>query len=90
MASVAITSPTSSSSWQANSTQNITWTASVIGRDEVILNFALYLYDGNRNVLTIQTGISDSSRSYSWTIPSSQSPDTDYRIKIVMNYQFLE
>tara|TARA_R100000808_G_C2154903_1_gene166382 strand:- start:2505 stop:2777 length:273 start_codon:yes stop_codon:yes gene_type:complete len=90
MASVAITSPTSSSSWQANTTQSITWTASVISGDELILGFSLYLYNGNSNVLTIATGIGDTDRSYSWSIPSNQTADTDYRIKIVMNYQLLE
>jgi len=90
MASVAITSPTSSSSWQANTTQSITWTASVIQGDEAILSFDLYLYNGSSNVLTIATGISASATSYSWTIPSSQTADTDYRIKIVMDYDLLE
>lgn len=90
MASVAITSPTSSSSWQANTSQSITWTASIISGNEEILSFSLYLYNGSSNVLTIATGIGSSSRSYSWTIPSNQTADTDYRIKIVMNYDFLE
>lgn len=90
MASVAITSPTSSSSWQVNTSQNITWSASVISGDEVILGFSLYLYNGNSNVLTIATGISSSTRSYSWSIPSNQTADTDYRVKIIMNYQLLE
>ena len=90
MASVAITSPTSSSSWQVNTSQNITWSASVISGDEVILGFSLYLYNGNSNVLTIATGINSSTRSYSWSIPSNQTADTDYRVKIIMNYQLLE
>ena len=90
MASVAITSPTSSSSWQANTTHSITWTASVLGGNEEILSFSLYLYNGGSQDLTIATGISSSATSYSWTIPSGQSVDTDYRIKIIMDYDLLE
>ena len=88
MASVAITSPISSSTWQVGTTQNITWTASIISGDEEIEDFTLLLFSGSSQSLSIATGINASTRSYSWTIPNTVG--TQMRVKIIMNYDLIE
>ena len=88
MASVAVTSPVSSDSWQVGTSHNITWSASIVSGNEEILNFTLLLYTGSSYSSSIATGISSGTRSYSWTVPNNVS--TQNRIKIIMNYRLLE
>jgi len=88
LASVNITSPTSSSSWQVGTTQNITWSASIISGQQAIDDFTLQLFSGSSYSSSIATGISSSTRSYSWTIPNTVG--TQMRVKIIMNYRLIE
>ena len=83
--SVEIVTPSSSTNWTAGTTQTISWLASA-GSGNTINGFSLYLYNGSTQVSTIATNIAGNTTGYSWSIPQNQSGDTDYRIKIVMNY----
>ena len=90
MASVNVTAPTSSTSVQAGQNLSIMWTASIDETMETITGFVLELYDGNSLDTTILNTNNGSLRSYTYTVPSNQSPDTDYRIKVTMNYEEFE
>ena len=90
MASVNVTAPTSSTSVQAGQNLSITWTASVDETMETITGFVLELYNGNSLDTTILNTNNGNLRSYTYTVPSNQSPDTDYRIKVTMNYEEFE
>ena len=89
MASVTVTSPTSSSTWQANTSHNIAWTSSYVNENETPLSFSIYLYNGSSLDSTIATGLSTSTTSYTWTVPSGQTADTDYRILVRFYYDLI-
>ena len=86
---VQITTPNSSTDWTAGTSHTIYWTAvpgTFLGTDGTINNFVLYLYNGSTQVSTIASGLGGSQRSYIWAIPQSLAGDTDYRVRIRMDY----
>ena len=90
MASVTVTQPTSTSNWQAGTTQTIQWSASIDDTSEFIVGFLIQLFDGNTLDSQILNTSNGNLRAYNWTIPSNQSPDTDYKIKITMTVEEFE
>ena len=90
MASITITSPTSSSDWERGSTHNITWTKSLGGLEEFdYIDLKLYRNGTSSGdyLSLITTIFSESASSYSWTIPTTLSADTDYYIEAKMRYE---
>lgn len=73
---ITITSPSSSSSWQAGNSYYIYWSSS--GSSEYV---DIYLYSSGGNVGVIATNVYNDG-SYYWAIPSSQAPGDYYQIKI--------
>ena len=74
--SIQVTSPTSSSSWVVGSSGSILWTST---GDISLLK--IELYKGGSLHTIISSGTSNDGY-FSWTIPSSITPGTDYQIKI--------
>ena len=72
---VKVVSPNGGESWQAGSTQTITWT------DNIISNVSIELYKGGlfHSIISSSTG---SDGSENWDIPFALESGTDYRIKI--------
>jgi hypothetical protein len=70
-----VTSPTSSSSWETGTNNNITWTSSNV------VNVKIELYNGTSLSQSISTSTS-SDGIYAWTVPTSVSAGDNYRIKI--------
>ena len=75
--SITITNPTGSSSWEAGSTQTITWTTT-----ENVGNIDIDLYKDDIFLRVITPLYTNNDGSYSWTIPNSLEYGTDYQIKI--------
>ncbi|MFX1238285.1 MAG: Ser-Thr-rich GPI-anchored membrane family protein, partial [Promethearchaeota archaeon] len=74
---ITITSPTEKTSWQAGTTQNITWTST-----GSISHVHIHLYHSGRYHSTIVLNTLNDG-SYSWTLNSSYTDYTDsYRIRI--------
>jgi len=90
MASVTVTSPTSSTSVQAGGTLNITWTASIDDTSESIVGFLIQLFNGNSLDTTILNTNNGNLRSYNYSVPSNKTADTDYRVKITMTVEEFE
>lgn len=80
VASITITSPTSSSSWSVGGTYTITWTSG-----ESLTDLTIALFKGESSVDSIAASASGSAGSYSWTIPLDISPGTGYYIAIMDN-----
>ena len=74
--SITVTTPSSSTSWQAGGRFNIYWTST-----GSISSVKIQLYKGSSLEQTITTSTSNDG-SYSWFIPSSLSSSSNYRIKI--------
>ena len=74
---ITITNPTGSSSWEAGSTQTITWTTT-----ENVGNVDIDLYKDDIFLRVITPLYTNNDGSYSWTIPNSLEYGTDYKIKI--------
>ncbi|MCG2759853.1 MAG: Ig-like domain-containing protein, partial [Candidatus Delongbacteria bacterium] len=72
---ITVTSPNGSESWQAGSIKSVTWTDNIPG------NVKIELYKGGiqNSVISASTV---STGSYNWTILSTQTPGTDYKIRI--------
>jgi len=76
--SITVTSPSSASSWLRGTTHTIVWTSQCNSANYV----RIQLYKGASLVQTVISSTPDDG-SYSWTIPSSLSAGSDYRIRIV-------
>ncbi|MBU8893236.1 MAG: T9SS type A sorting domain-containing protein [Bacteroidales bacterium] len=72
---INIISPASSNDWTKGRSYDINW------NDNISENVKIELYKGSSNIQTINSSTS-SDGSYSWTISSSLSAGSDYRIKI--------
>ncbi|MDP3149936.1 MAG: FISUMP domain-containing protein [Ignavibacteria bacterium] len=72
---IQLTSPNGSETWQAGSTQNITWTST--GVTNVKLE---YTTNSGADWATIIASIPASGGSYAWTIPNT--PSTQCKVKI--------
>jgi surfactin synthase thioesterase subunit len=72
---IAVTSPDGGESWQAGSSQTITWT------DNISENVTIDLYKGGTFHSVISTSTtSDGTRS--WDIPFALEAGTDYKVKV--------
>ncbi len=73
--SIVVTSPTSTSDWQIETTHNITW------QDNISENVKILLFEGTspKEVISAST-LSDGT--FSWTINSGLTSRSDYKIKI--------
>ncbi len=74
---ISIISPTSSSKWQRNSQQIITWTSTGTVNNVEIQLLKNLIFDSIINSDTPNDG------SYQWMIPSSLDADSDYSVKII-------
>jgi hypothetical protein len=90
MASITVTSPTSSSNWERGSTHNITWNKSLSGLEDFdYIELKLYRNGTSSGdyLSLITTIFSESANSYSWFLPTTLSADTDYYIEANMRYE---
>jgi hypothetical protein len=75
--SITVTSPTSATSWQAGTSQSISWTFTGYPGSSVKIDL---LKSGTFD-RTISTSTSISS-SYNWPIPADLTPGTDYQVVV--------
>jgi len=75
---VAVTSPNGGDTWQGGTRQTVTWTWSGIGGPYVRID----LYAGTTSVRTLTTSAALTAGAFAWTVPATQMPRADYRIKI--------
>tara|TARA_R110000824_G_scaffold4623_1_gene22225 strand:+ start:955 stop:3207 length:2253 start_codon:yes stop_codon:yes gene_type:complete len=79
---IAVTSPNGGEEWSAGDTQAITWTSQG-GSGLVILSLYRNGTAVENKLYDIQTvSTTDGANTFSWTIPSDQVTDVDYRINI--------
>ena len=74
--SITVTSPSSGDIWYEGNIYTIRWTST-----GSISNVKIQLYRGSSLVSTIASSTYNDG-SYSWTVPTSLTPSTSYRIKI--------
>ncbi|MBE3089012.1 MAG: VCBS repeat-containing protein [Actinobacteria bacterium] len=74
--SITVVSPNGGETWQVGNTYAVTWTSNNISG-----NVNIELYKGSVPVYAIETNTPNDGYA-SWTISSSTTPDTDYKIKI--------
>ena len=75
---ITVTSPNGGEIWQAGTTRTISWTYT--GSPGSAVKIELYKGGVFHSPITSSTSIG--SGSYNWTIPSTQTPGTDYKIKV--------
>lgn len=75
-ASISVTSPNGSESWQVGTTQAVNWTVSGLTGNVIV-----DLYKGGAFNSNIGTA-SAASGSFQWSIPMGQVPGSDYKIKV--------
>lgn len=77
--SITVNSPTSSSTWFKGETKSITWSSENVGS-----YFKIQLYKGSSLATTITSSTykSGTTKYYSWSISSTLSTGSNYRIKI--------
>ncbi len=79
--SITVIFPNGGENWQAGSTQTIQW--SYTGNPGSDMKIELLKGGVTVNTIIASTPLGSSgSGSYSWNIPSTQAPETDYRIRI--------
>ncbi|MDD2230734.1 MAG: Ser-Thr-rich GPI-anchored membrane family protein [Candidatus Cloacimonetes bacterium] len=78
-ATLTLTSPNGAENWQMGTIHAITWSAANLSG-----NLKLELFRGTSATaeLTISSSVSTGNATLNWTIPSSLTPATDYRMKI--------
>jgi hypothetical protein len=76
IAAIGITNPTSSSLWAQNSTYDITWASTAAGS-----TVSIELYKASSLETTIAAS-TDNNGTYSWAVPDSLTPASDYQIKV--------
>ena len=72
---ITVTSPNGGESWTAGTSYNITWT------DNISENVKIELYKGGTFNSTINSSTA-SDGTYSWTVPTSLTTGSDYKIRI--------
>ncbi len=75
--SLTITVPDSSSSWETDTSRNISWTST-----GSISNVKIELFDDNVYIMEI-TPSTPNDGQYSWIIPTDLEPSDQYQIKII-------
>ncbi|MFB0517222.1 MAG: Ser-Thr-rich GPI-anchored membrane family protein, partial [Candidatus Neomarinimicrobiota bacterium] len=75
---IVVTEPTSSTVWDLGQ-QNVTisWYTGNLGG-----TVDIHLYKGTSQVETIATGTSNDGSHTTWDVPTSLTPDTDYRVRV--------
>ncbi len=73
---ITVTDPDGGESWTAGSSHNITWASNGVSG-----NVKIELYKGGSFNSTIANDTANDSL-YNWAIPASQSPGTDYKVRI--------
>ena len=76
ISSITVTSPNGGEQWEEGDSRSITWTSSNVPGSVGIL-----LYRNGSNVNTISSSTSNDG-NYTWTIPSSLTESSSYKIKI--------
>jgi outer membrane protein assembly factor BamB len=74
---ITVTSPNGGESWQPGTSHSITWTSS--GNVGSYVKIELYKGGSFNRTITSSTTNDD---SYTWTVPSTQTTGTDYKIEI--------
>jgi len=74
--SITVLEPNGGENWQIGSTHTIRWSSQNVSGD-----VGIKLYRGSSYVMTIASSTTNDG-SYSWTIPSSLTPASNYRVKI--------
>jgi hypothetical protein len=79
--SIIVSSPNGGESWQAGTAQTVSWAyAGSPGSSVKIELFKSGLF--NRTITSSTLIGSGGSGSYSWTVPSAQTPGSDYKIRV--------
>jgi hypothetical protein len=73
---IQVTSPNGGETWQAGSTQNITWTSTAVAGTVQIQPYL------NGTAQAVITTSASNSGSYSWTIPSSYTAGSGYTMSV--------
>jgi C1A family cysteine protease len=74
---ITVTSPSSSSSWEVGTSQNIAWNVS----GSLDANVKIELYRGGAKALDIATSTANDG-GYGWTIPTSLTAASDYSVRV--------
>ena len=77
VSSITVTKPDGGESWLRESSHDITWTS-----DGVSGNVDIELWKGGSKDSDIAT-ISANPALYNWAIPASQTPGTDYKMRVI-------
>jgi len=79
--SIKVTTPNGSESWEAGTTKTIQW--SYTGNPGSTVRIDLYKTGALQSTIASSVSVgSGGSGSYSWKIPSTQLPGSDYQIKV--------
>ncbi len=79
-ASITVTSPNGGENWQAGSTQKITWTYT--GNPGPNVKIELLKGTASSTITSSTTTGSNGNGSYIWTLPTTQTTGSDYKIRI--------
>ena len=74
--SIALTSPNGGQTWQQGETHSITWTSTGVS------NVIIQLYKGSYIVSNLTYSVPASAGSFSWAVPTTITPGSDYKVKI--------
>ncbi|UCH62643.1 MAG: hypothetical protein JSU77_12785, partial [Fidelibacterota bacterium] len=78
---IVVTTPTSSTVWtQGQQNVTISWNTGNIGG-----YVQIRLYKGSTSVATITSSTSNDGTYATWDVPASQTPGTDYRVRVYYN-----
>jgi molybdopterin-binding protein len=78
---ITVTSPNGGESWQVGTTQTILWTYT--GNPGSYVKIELLKGTSVNSTITSSTSIgSNGSGSYSWTIPTTQTTGSDYKVRV--------
>jgi len=84
MASITVSTPSSSTVWDAGESHTISW--SKFPSSGTWGTFTIYLYKNNVFQTTIASNLPNTTTAYSWSIHGSTTPGADYEIQIVASY----
>lgn len=77
VAGIVVVEPNGGETWCAGSTKTIRWNST--GVDYVVIELSA---DGGQTWTTLATNVPASAGSWNWSIPSTQQPGSQYRIRI--------
>ena len=76
IAPVTLTSPNGGENWEQGSTHNITWDG------DFIVDTGIQLYKGTTQISELTGSVGKGINFWSWAIPDTLTPGTDYQIRI--------